>query len=171
MSDIRQGKQRVDRVVICGSMSCYQQMLECQQTLRDFGVPSVAPVPEGAHTENLSPERFRHFKSVVSAKWLKEIRRNVTFGILVVNEPKRQQNNYIGANTFAEIAVAFCAGKAIYLLRSCFSVYEDELRAWGAVELDGDRHELALDFAHVMALRDEAAALRASQLVFDLRDR
>jgi len=46
--------------------------------------------------------------------------------------------NYIGANSFAEIALAFYLGKKIFLLNDVYSLYEDELSAWGAVPLKGE---------------------------------
>lgn len=46
--------------------------------------------------------------------------------------------NYIGANTFAEIAIAFYFGKKVFLLNDIYEPYSDELIAWGAIPLKGE---------------------------------
>ena len=63
--------------------------------------------------------------------------------VLVVNPPKQGVGHYIGANAFAEIAIAFYFGKKIFLLYDQFPPYADELSAWGVVPLRGDLGLLA----------------------------
>jgi hypothetical protein len=79
------------------------------------------------------------------------IRRKDTDGILVANEPKHGDRNYIGANAFAEIAIAFNAQKAIYLLNDIPAAFEDELSAWGAIPLKGDLSILTADMNRLLS--------------------
>lgn len=126
------------RVVICGSMSHYDRILSCKAKLVERDIPALIPPTEEAHIGTLSGRAFLDFKRTVSRKYLNEIRSPRTDSILVVNESKRSIENYIGANTFAEIAIAFDAGKAIFLLHDFYAPYKDELCAWGAVPLKGN---------------------------------
>ncbi len=77
-------------------------------------------------------------KRALSLRYFRRIRsRAATGAILVANYTKGRRTNYIGANTFAEIAVAFSAGKPIYLLNGIYPPLKDELVAWGAIALNG----------------------------------
>ncbi|HUV04339.1 MAG TPA: hypothetical protein VMX94_04455 [Armatimonadota bacterium] len=127
------------RIVLCGSMSNYGDMLSCLQYLQARGIPCIGPQPdEDASTAQMSDSQFLDFKRRISRAYLIEIRRAATFGILVVNTPKRGIPNYIGANAFAEVAVAFNAKKRIYLFDGFYDLYSDELQAWRATPLHRD---------------------------------
>ena len=58
--------------------------------------------------------------------------------MLVVNSDKKGVKNYIGANTFAEIAIAFYFEKKLYLLNDIYGPYSDELLAWNVIPLKGN---------------------------------
>lgn len=58
--------------------------------------------------------------------------------ILIVNETKNGIENYIGANSFAEIAFGFYFKKKVYLLNDVYEPYKDELIGWGVIPLKGD---------------------------------
>ena len=125
------------RIVICGSMSFYGEMLEIQNFLKNNGVLSIVPEAEEQYAAMLSERDFEAFKCRVSYQYLKKIRAPETVAILAVNRDKHGIRDYIGPNTFAEIAVAFAQGKKIFLLQELPDVYMDELRAWGVIPLDG----------------------------------
>ena len=55
--------------------------------------------------------------------------------ILIVNEIKNGIENYIGPNSFAEIAFAFYYSKRVYLLNDIYKPYEDELVGWHVIPL------------------------------------
>lgn len=103
-SKMRQDSSK--RIVICGNMSHYDKMLECQTFLRKNNIGSIVPHEEKEFVKSLTPEDFIEFKRKVSIAYFKKIREKDILGILVVNETKRGIKNYIGTNTFAEIAVA-----------------------------------------------------------------
>ena len=125
------------RIVICGSMSFYGDMLEIQNSLRENGIPSIVPVADEQYYSNLSDESFAAFKCKVSFQYLRKIRSPETIAILAVNRDKHGIHDYIGPNTFAEIAVAFAQSKRIFLLQGMPQAYEDELSSWGVISLDG----------------------------------
>lgn len=121
-------------VVICGSMAHHARMLALQQDLRAQGIEAVAPADETAFRSAAARIRF---KRQVSQDYFRLIRRKTVSAILVANFPKRGRKNYIGPNAFAEIAIAFDAGKPIFLLRGIDPALKDELLAWGAIPLHG----------------------------------
>ncbi len=58
--------------------------------------------------------------------------------ILIVNEIKNGIENYIGPNSFAEIAFGFYFRKKVYLLNDIYEPYKDELIGWKVMPLKGD---------------------------------
>lgn len=125
------------RIVICGSMQFYNEMRECQTILRKSGIDAIIPKDEGSLPDNISDEDFRLFKKRVSSAYLKKIRDKETSAVLVYNAQKRGIENYIGANTFVELAMAFAWNRHIYLMNEIYTPYADELEAWDAICLHG----------------------------------
>jgi len=125
------------RIVICGSMSFYGDMLDIQKSLSTNDILSIVPEAEDQFTDQLREEQFADFKRRVSFQYLKKIRAPETVAILAVNKDKHGIHDYIGPNTFAEIAVAFAQQKKIFLLQGIPIEYFDELRAWNVIALDG----------------------------------
>lgn len=118
-------------------MSVYPCILEQQRALHDRGVRTIVPVPEDNIASRLGPEEFEAFKRQVGRQYLTKIRDVRTMAVLAVNCDRYNIADYIGPNTFAEIAVAFAQGKPIFLLQAIPEMYRDELQAWGAVPLQG----------------------------------
>ncbi|MCE5308173.1 MAG: hypothetical protein LLG20_11090 [Acidobacteriales bacterium] len=151
MGDYRTSKERERagnmpwRIVVCGSMSAYGEMLRLRKLLSRSNVPAVIPVAEDNVRDSLTDDEFVLFKRRVAYRHLRKIRHPSTFGILAVNRDKLGVRDYIGPNTFAEIAVAFAQSKRIYLYQDVPKVYEDELHAWGAVSLRGNLSRLIGD--------------------------
>lgn len=120
-------------IMICGSMAHFAAMQALAARLTARGISAVAPADERGLTGG-DPVAI---KRALSARYFRLIRRRTVAAILVANLPRRGRKNYIGANTFAEIAVAVSAGKTIYLLHGFYPPLADELRAWGAIPLHG----------------------------------
>jgi hypothetical protein len=125
------------RFVICGSMTFYSNILEVHRILMDNKVPTIIPANDDSDFSSISRDEYTRYKKSVSLKHIKEIRRKETLGIIVINNEKHQIKDYIGGNTFAEIAIAFSHGKKIFLLNEIPDFFIDELRAWGVIELKG----------------------------------
>ena len=138
-------------------MSVYPRILEEQLALHDRGVRTIVPVPEENIASGLSPEQFEAFKRQVGRQYLTKIRDVRTVALLAINCDRYSIADYIGPNTFAEIAVAFAQGKQIYLLQALPEMYRDELQAWGAVPLHGCLDTL-VEAYHAYCMRAEGQA-------------
>lgn len=125
-------------IVICGSMSAYDEMIICKEYLEKHSIPAIAPEKDNVIFEALSFEEKKIYKKNASKKHFTEVSNKNTYGILVVNIPKNSTKNYIGANSFAEIAVAFSLDKQIFLLNDYYDAYLDELVSWEVQALKGD---------------------------------
>jgi len=126
----------VKQIVVCGSIQFLNEMKQCADLLRNSGFTVVLPKEDG--WESIKPEEINAYKRVVSKRHFDAIADSNTSAILVVNPQKKGLDNYIGANTFAEIAIAFYFGKKIYLLYDFYEPYCDELQAWGCAPMQGD---------------------------------
>lgn len=148
MSDVGASNLRSNRrrVVLIGSMGAYQHILDVAQQLATIGIDTVIPEAEEQAVQQLSLPEFEQFKRRVSFAYLKKIRDPRTFCVLAVNVDRHGILNYVGPNTFAEIAVAFAQTKKIYLLQGVPEAYVDELSAWRAVALRGELAPLIADF-------------------------
>ena len=139
-------KEDSRRLMICGSMQFYEKMCICQRDLQAMGIDVMIPKDEGGLPDSIDEQSFLQFKRKVSSSYLKKIRDSATEAILVYNEPKRGIENYIGANTFVEIAMAFAWNRRIYLYNDYYEPYRDELLAWNCVCLNRDLSRIANDW-------------------------
>lgn len=130
----------MSKIVISGSMQFLKNMEDCKKPLEKKGFEVV--LPEEDDWNSIKPDEINDYKKSVSKKHFDAISSSDTYAILVVNNPKKGMSNYIGANTFAEIAIAFYFGKQIYLLNDIYEPYSDELQAWGAIPLNGKINSL-----------------------------
>ena len=131
------------KIIICGSMSLIEKMKDIATQLHLMGYNTILPAEEDWST--IPTEKINDYKRKVSMLHFSAIANEDTHAILVVNDAKKEIDNYIGANSFAEIAVAFYFGKEIFLLNDVYNPYKDELFAWGAISLRG---ELARMLSH-----------------------
>lgn len=152
----------VHRIVICGSMAFYANMVEQRRLLRELGIKSIIPDPDKGVFHEMAEDDSFTLKRTVSMKHIRRVRDGKTFGILVLNLDKHGIPDYIGPNSFAEIAVALAHYKRIYLYQGIPTFYRDELVAWAAVPLNGDLSRLAHDLKEHIA-KD---VNRAQQLMF-----
>lgn len=115
-------------IVLCGSMKVKDKMIEIANKLNEMGYNALLPVEciEGLPKTIASRA---HFNRIIDKN--NEI-------ILVVNEEKEGIKNYIGPNSFAEIAFAFYYNKKIYLLNDIYEPFSDELIGWNVKVLNGD---------------------------------
>ena len=134
------------RVVLIGSMGVYHQILEIAEQLGAAGIQTVVPDAENESVRQMSLFDFEQFKRRVSFAHLRRIRDPRTYCVLAVNFDRYGILNYLGPNTFAEIAVAFAQSKRIYMLQANPEAYSDELSAWRAISLRGNIQQLIADF-------------------------
>lgn len=115
-------------IVLCGSMKVKNDIFKTALILQSKGYDVLLP------EECISGEE----KSIASRKHFDRIVNPDNTIILVVNATRNGIPNYIGANSFAEIAMAFYHNKKIYLLNDIYEPYKDELIGWGVNCLRGE---------------------------------
>ena len=120
-------------IVLCGSMKVKEKIIEKAKELEGMGYNVLLPVECMEGLDKIIASRA-HLDRVVDPN--NEI-------ILVINEPKNGIENYIGANSFAEIAFGFYYKKRVYLLNDIYEPYKDELVGWGVVPLKGDLSKIS----------------------------
>ncbi|WP_335092538.1 hypothetical protein [Nostoc sp.] len=146
-------------------MSNYEEMLKYQNILMKNNIPCLVPENEGELIKQLSRDEFNEFKRKVSKKHFEEIINNNVFAILVVNPTKNYIPNYIGANTFAEIAIAFYKQRQIFLLYDIYEGFKDELIAWDIKPLQGNINSLIEEYNSSIYCKDSGEEILTNRMV------
>jgi len=131
-------KSIATKIVICGSMTFYDEMEELQHELLRKGIDCIIPAQENHLIDGFTEDQMNEFKKKVSNSYLAKIRNKNTEAILVYNQKKRGIDNYIGPNTLVEIAMAFTWYRKIYLYFDLYEPFIDELKAWDVIPLNGN---------------------------------
>jgi len=130
-------------IIICGSISASDKILEIQKQLeaKDFRVE----IPWG-----VKKYRDNNFIHVAESERAKDKKDNDLIkayfeaikqynAVLIVNVDKNNIANYIGGNTFLEMGFAHVLGKTIYVLNSLPEIsYRDELEAMSPIIINND---------------------------------
>lgn len=119
-------------VVLCGSMKVKEDIFHIQKQLEEMGFHVYLPEECIQGLPKVVASRA-HFDRITNPE--NEI-------ILIVNATKKGIDNYIGPNSFAEIAFGFYHKKKVYLLNDYYEPYLDELEGWGVTPLKGDLSKL-----------------------------
>tara|TARA_Y100000815_G_scaffold72800_1_gene61562 strand:+ start:20745 stop:21176 length:432 start_codon:yes stop_codon:yes gene_type:complete len=127
-------------------MAFARRMDEICSRLAEQDVLAIAPDDVDTGAEFSDQKYYQRFKKEVSRRHIKKVRDPRTIGIVVANYEKYGTPSYIGANTFAEIAIAFADNKAIFLLDGIPANYSDELSAWGVHDLRGSLDPLVFRY-------------------------
>lgn len=122
----------MENVVLCGSMKVKNKIIEVAKTLEFKGYNVLLPIECMQGLE----------KNIASRAHLDRIINPQNKIILVVNDAKNGIENYIGANSFAEIAFGFYFNKQVYLLNDIYGPYKDELIGWNVIALKGSLNKL-----------------------------
>lgn len=125
-------KPEVKNIVLCGSMKVKDKIIEVEKVLKEKGYNILLPKECMEGLPKVIASRA-HFSRIIDPE-------NDT--ILIVNAAKNGIENYIGPNSFAEIAFAFFYHKNIFVLNNFYEPYLDELEGWGVKELHGDLDHL-----------------------------
>ena len=131
-------REQEKKIVICGSMYFYDEMVKCQKELLKMGIKSIVPKEENDIIQNYNAEQFKDFKRRVSNNYFRKIREKNTGGVLIYNAEKNGKKNYIGANTLVELAMAFTWNRKIFLYNDFYDALKDELLAWECICLHGN---------------------------------
>ncbi len=115
-------------IVLCGSMQVLDQILEVKDRLEKKGFDVLLPKECMEHLPKEIASK-KHFERIIDSNNTK---------VLIINSTKKGIENYIGPNTFAEIAFAFYFNKKVYLLNDYYEPYIDELIGWNTIPLKGN---------------------------------
>lgn len=116
------------KIVLCGSKKFIPRFFELEKELKLIGYNVVVPREFIVDME----------KKEASLLHFSEIEKEDVDALLIVNENKNDQENYIGANGFAELAFGFYKGRKIFLLNNIYEPFAEELLAWEVIPLKGD---------------------------------
>ena len=119
-------KKRI--IVLCGSMKVKEDILKIKEKLEKMNFTVLLPV------ECMQNKP----KEIASRAHFERIENKDNEYVLIVNSTKNGIKNYIGPNSFAEIAFAFYFKKKIYVLNDYYEPYLDELSGWKVKELHGN---------------------------------
>ena len=116
------------RIVLCGSKRFKDEVLRIGKELEEKGYEAIVP-KEFLVEMNKRDHAMLHFNEIANEK---------TDAVLIINENKGEEENYIGPNSFAEVAMGFYYGKKVYLKNDIYIPYKDELIGWGVIPLKGE---------------------------------
>lgn len=122
----------METIVLCGSMKVKESIIALGQELESIGYKVLLPEECIAGLPKEIASRA-HINRIIDAN---------TDKVLIVNNRKGDIDNYIGPNSFAEIAFSFYYNKPIYLLNDIYEPYKDELIGWHVNTLKGDINNL-----------------------------
>ena len=108
------------KIVLCGSMKVKDEIIKIKDELekKDYEVLLPIECMQGLPKEIASRAHFDRISNPNN-----EI-------VLIVIATKNGIENYIGPNSFAEIAFAFYFRKDTYVLNDYYEPYLDELEGW-----------------------------------------
>lgn len=129
------------RVVVCGSMGALSLMNELGERLAEEGFDVVVPAPDVLPT-HADERQVAAAKREASLSHMNSIKDERTSAVLVANVDRYGSCDYVGPNSFAEIAVAVSQSRAVFLLFGLPEQYRDELTAWQVRCLNGDLNTL-----------------------------
>lgn len=143
-------------VTICSSADFYKKAVEVEEFLKANGFESIIPLTakKMKKSGNWNPSHYRTWqvdeadypkKSALMREHFNEIENGDV--VLVVNDEKHGQSNYIGGNVLIEMAIAFYLNKPIYVMNDLpkDSKYLEEIKAMQPTVLKGNLRTL-LDY-------------------------
>lgn len=110
---------------------------QLRDELEGMGLKAIIPLPDDLPLTATTAQVDAR-KREASMEHFRVIQNEETTAVLVVNPDKEGVHDYIGPNSFAEIAVAVAARRQVFLFQGIPAQYRDELKAWGAEVLNGD---------------------------------
>ena len=131
------------KIAICGSMAFSPEMIEIGENLKKKGYDVMLPEftkkystmdsREGMHSEaaenKIKYDLIRQYYNEIVA----------SDAVLVLNKTRKGIENYVGGNSFLEMAFAHIHRKKIYLMNPVPEMgYSDEMKAMTPVILNGD---------------------------------
>jgi hypothetical protein len=130
-------------IVLCGSMSAAASMIRLSHDLETLGHSITMPENIQEHANDVFIENAAEKKELdVFKKYFMEIQN--ADAILVCNEPKGDQQNYIGPNSLIEMAFAHVFDKTIYILHDVPpGNFRDEIDAMHPIALHNSLNNIS----------------------------
>lgn len=131
------------KIIVCGSMTAARKMVEVEKELASLGHEVVLPRFSHEYAQMGSEEEM-HSESVknkVDHDLIRDYFEEIKGGdaVLIINDDRKGIKNYIGGNSFLEMAFAHVLNKKIFLLNPIPEMgYSDELIAMHPDILNGD---------------------------------
>lgn len=141
------------RLVICSSAAFYKHAIEIKAEIESDNIEVVVPKTAITMAENNDFE-VEHYKTWFGdandydkkADFMRSHFDQISNGdaILVINDEKHGQPNYIGPNVLLEMGLAWYQNKPIYLLNNIpdNSPFEEEIKGMMPIVLAGDLDKL-----------------------------
>jgi hypothetical protein len=131
------------KIIICGSMTVAKKMVEIETELMALGHEVVLPrfTQEYARLDSTDEVHSESVKNKVEHDLIRDYFEEIKNGdaVLVINEERKNIRNYIGGNSFLEIAFAHVLNKKIFIINPLPEmIYSDELIAMQPIILNGD---------------------------------
>ena len=123
----------MNNIVLCGSMKVKDKIVEYSKKLEEIGYNVLLPIECMQGLDKVIASRA-HFDRISNPD---------NQAILIVNVTKNGIENYIGPNSFAEIAFGFYFNKKVFLLNDIYEPYKDEIIGWNIKCLNGDLSKIA----------------------------
>lgn len=131
------------KIAICSSITFCKEVMETKEKLEKLGHEVVLPYnihlyAIGAEKPETREESTKNkVKNDLIRQYFNEIKKSDA--VLAINKDKHGIKNYIGGNTFLEIAFAHVLNKKVFLLNPVPDVlYADEILAMEHVVLNND---------------------------------
>jgi len=130
------------KVIICGSISAAEEIIEVKKRLEKMGY--IVEIPEGVKRPELRPAKDTLSSERADTKikhdlirgYYKKIKLHDV--VLIVNPKKKGIQGYIGGNTFIEMAFAHVLNKKLYCLYPLPDLpYVSEMLAMQPIILNG----------------------------------
>lgn len=125
------------KIVICASMSAAEKIIQIKEELEKLGNEVIVPANMERHlakTFNAHESMEEKIKDDLIRKYFQEIRH--ADAVLALNYDKNGIKNYIGGNTFLELAFGHVLGKKLFLINSIPEIsYKDEIIAMQPIVL------------------------------------
>ena len=126
-------------ITICGSMKFFSEITQLKKELENLGFTVFTPNEEGSSTDylKLNKKEQADLKQGFIDAHIDKITKSDA--ILIANYTKGEMKDYIGANTFLEMAFAYILKKKIFLVNSIPEQQNTvEIEGLKSIPLNGD---------------------------------
>lgn len=130
-------------VVVCGSMTSSEKMVEIKNELESLGHSALLPMHTEAYANKEKTEESdeESAENKIEGDLIRDYYKKIEDAdvVLIVNEKKNGVEGYVGGNTFLEMGFGHVLNKKVYMLNEIPDVsYTSEIVAMQPIVLDGD---------------------------------